>query len=77
MVQKKQFIPPRLCNTAYLSVNLIILIIAIIYFIKVEFKKSIFYLGLVASFLDVIGLTCLNNAMANGPAGPVTAIVSI
>ena len=60
--------------TAYFWVNLIILIAAIVYWQSHIFSRDLFWIGLIGSIINTVGLTCMNTAISCGPMGPVSSI---
>ena len=74
---KHPFNPSTLAFSSYLIVNLIILIGAIIFWADVIFSSYHFWIGLVGSFINTIGIVCIQNAITTGPAGPASAIAAL
>ena len=70
------FDPTTLTFSTLISVNLLIVIVAIPYWVKHGFVQKFFWLGFVGNFVDSVGLVAITEAFACGPAGPVAAIVS-
>jgi drug/metabolite transporter (DMT)-like permease len=66
-----------LAFTCYLVVNVVVLIIAIPYWSSYGFSKYLFWMGLVGSIVNTLGIVCIQNAMSRGPGGPVSAIASV
>lgn len=60
----------------YLTVNFILLLFSPLYF-RIHFNAYLYVLGFTASIFNTAGLTLVNKAIANGPMGPVTAIVAV
>lgn len=73
---KVGFNPSRLSFNIYFLVNLVIMIIAIIYWQNYPFNKQLFYLGLGGSIINTCGIVCIQNALSNGPAGPISALAA-
>ena len=55
-------------------INLIILIVAIPYWITNGLNQSQFWIGLIGSIISAIGLAALMKAISCGPVGPVLAV---
>ena len=62
--------------TGILLTNIIILIVALIYWSQHEFSTYLFLVGTVGAIINSVGITCVNTAIAKGPMGPVSAIVA-
>lgn len=62
--------------SVYLSVNVIVLIFAIIYWTRFVFSQYHFWLGIVGSLIDTAALNLFSIAMDRGPMGPASAIAS-
>ena len=62
--------------SSYLVVNLIIVIVAIVYWVKVEFDTYLFIVGMIGSIINTLGITSIQNALSCGPAGPVSALAA-
>lgn len=62
---------------AYLVVNALVLLVAVPYWSLVEFDLRMFWIGLVGSVLNTLGIVCIQNALSCGPAGPTSAIVAL
>ena len=75
--EKIGFDATNITFTAYLLVNIFLLIFAIPYWTIVNFDKKLFWIGLFGSVINVLGLVCIQNALAKGPAGPVSAIAAV
>ena len=67
----------RIISSAYLIVNGLILMIAIPYWYYTEFHTDLFWIGFIAAISDQIGMLCVSNALTLGPAGVISAIVSM
>lgn len=63
-----------LSMSAIFAVNLIVLIFAIVFWSTHQFSIDLFWIGLVGSIINTIGLTCINTAISCGPLGPVSSI---
>ena len=74
---KYPFDPSTLSFGAYLITNLIILIGAIVFWVDVIFSSKLFWIGLIGSFINTIGIVCIQNAITTGPAGPASAIAAL
>ena len=53
------------------------IICAIPYWTLVSFSPRLFIIGLIGGLINTGGLVCVQNGLAVGPAGPVSAIVAI
>ena len=62
--------------SSYLVVNILVLIFAIIWWQYSSFSAYLFWLGLLGSIINTIGLSLINTAISCGPMGPVAAIGS-
>lgn len=62
--------------TVYFLVNVVILILAIVYWVRVRFDKDMFWLGIVASMVDTVAINCLSVALDKGPMGPASALAN-
>ena len=63
--------------TSYFIVNVIVMIVAIPYWSMYGFSQYLFWLGLVGSIINTLGIVCIQNALSLGPAGPVSAIAAV
>ena len=63
--------------TSYFIVNVIVMIVAIPYWSMYGFSQYLFWLGLVGSIINTLGIVCIQNALSLGPAGPVSAIPAV
>lgn len=64
-----------LSMTSILLVNILILISAlVIWQLEGNFQKDLFFLGMIASIVNTIGLGSLYTAVGCGPMGPVSSI---
>lgn len=63
--------------SAYLIVNFIVLIFAIPYWCLISFSQYLFWVGAIGSIINTIGIVCIQNALATGPAGPASALAAI
>ena len=70
------FNPSRLSFNVYLVVNIIVLIFAIPYWQSTSIDMHLFWLGLVGSIINTLGIVCIQNALSNGPAGPISALAA-
>jgi len=75
--EKNPFNASNLSFSSYLIVNILMMICAIPYWILVSFSLRLFVIGLIGGLINTCGLVCVQNAMAVGPAGPVSAVVAI
>ncbi len=62
---------------AFSLINLVILIAAIVFWATVEFDAKLFVIGLIGSIINTIGIVCAVNAIATGPAGPASALITV
>ena len=68
----------RVTMNTFFSFNLILTIVAVPYWMKVEFHWDLLLIGVAGGMSACVAVVCLNVAfITNGPAGPVTAISSI
>jgi drug/metabolite transporter (DMT)-like permease len=68
----------QLTFSSYLCVNLVILVVAIVYWnVSGKFQKNLFYYGFVSGSFDAFGSMMLLKAIGSGPAGPVCSIVAL
>ena len=74
--EKVGFNPTKISFSSYVYVNLALLFVAVPYWLKVHFSPWLFCIGFIGSVINVIGLVCLQNALSQGPAGPVSAITA-
>ena len=72
-----KFEATSLAFSAYLIVNLIVLIVAIWFWSAYIFSSYLFWVGLVGSFINTLGMVCMTNAITKGPAGPASAIAGL
>ena len=70
------FDPSTLSMSSIISVNFIILVIAIAYWVQYGFILKYFWIGSIGMFIDSYGLSACTEAFACGPPGSVAAIVS-
>eukprot|EP00356_Strombidium_inclinatum_P000909 CAMPEP_0170512328 /NCGR_PEP_ID=MMETSP0208-20121228/66789_1 /TAXON_ID=197538 /ORGANISM="Strombidium inclinatum, Strain S3" /LENGTH=203 /DNA_ID=CAMNT_0010795947 /DNA_START=362 /DNA_END=970 /DNA_ORIENTATION=+ len=73
---KMKFDPSTLSFSAYFSVNILILIAAVWYWVKIEFDMYLFIVGLIGSIINTLGIASIQNAIACGPAGPASALAA-
>lgn len=66
----------RLSFNVYFAVNLLIMIYAIIYWQNNPFNSYLFWMGLVGSIINTLGIVCIQNALSRGPAGPISALAA-
>lgn len=71
------FDPSTLSFSAYFGVNTLILIFALIYWNTVTFSEYLFWLGMIGSIINTIGIVFMQNAVATGPAGPASALAAM
>lgn len=71
------FDPSFISNSAVFSVNVIILVVAIFYWSGAHFQYKLFICGFVGSVFDTLGKVTSLNALAYGPGGPSTALVTL
>ena len=71
------FNPTFISNSAVFSVNCVILITAIVYWSGAKFQYELFIYGFVGSIFDTLGKVTSLNALAYGPGGPSTALVTL
>ena len=62
--------------SVYLFTNVIVLVFALIYWIKFEFSQYLFLIGIVGSLIDTFALNMFSIALDRGPMGPASAIAS-
>lgn len=74
---KMKFNPSTISFSAYLLVNIIVLLCAIPYWQAIPFSQYLFWIGLVGSVINTLGIVCIQNALSLGPAGPVSAIAAV
>ena len=74
---KVGFHPSTLSFSAYFIVNMLILIFALIYWTMYDFSHYLFWLGMVGSIINTVGIVCMGNAVAFGPAGPASALAAV
>lgn len=63
--------------SAYLAINVIVIIAAIPYWLYFGFSQYLFWMGLLGSFFSTLAIVSFQNAISIGPAGPVAAIVAL
>lgn len=63
--------------TSYIVVNIIVLIPAIPYWVLVDFDATLFWIGVVGSIINTLGLVAVQNALSTGPSGPVSALCTV
>lgn len=73
-VHQEGFNPSTTSFSSYLVVNIIVIVFAIPYWCLVEFSPYLFWVGFFGALINTLGLTCVQNAVSCGPAGPVAAI---
>jgi drug/metabolite transporter (DMT)-like permease len=73
----KLFEPSNIAFSAYIVVNIVILIAAIPYWVLVHFSLKLYLLGLVGAIVNTLGLTAVQIALSCGPAGPVSALTTV
>lgn len=71
------FNPSTLSFSSYFGVNSLILIFALFYWNTVAFSHYLFWLGMVGSIINTFGIVFMQNAVANGPAGPASALAAV
>ena len=71
------FVGSDVVNTSIIIVNTIILIVAIIYWVKSGFVQKLFWIGFAGSIFDSIGKVCSLTALEYGPGGVSTVICSL
>lgn len=82
MFSKKVFSPSvgfdasNLSFMSYGIVNVIVLAFAIPYWVNKDFNNYLFWVGAAGSIINTLGLVCIQNALAIGPAGPISAIAA-
>ena len=76
MVRKK-FNSTNLSFNGQLFVNLIILICAVVYWIRVEFSWYLFVIGIFSGSLESVGKVSITTAVVIGRAGPASALASL
>jgi drug/metabolite transporter (DMT)-like permease len=77
---KVGFDPIIMSFASYVVSNIIILIIAVIYWNldgSIPFDQKIFWLGFISSSFHTLGSACISKAYAMGPTGPVAAVTCI
>lgn len=60
--------------TSIAVVNVLVVIFAIVFWQFHHFSPNLYWIGLVGSIVNTIGLTCMNTAISCGPMGPVASI---
>lgn len=71
------FNPTILAFSSYLSVNLLVMIVALFYWHTYQnFSTYLFWWGLIGCVINTLGLVCFTNAMSCGPCGPIAAIAA-
>jgi len=75
--EKVGFNPSRISFSAYLIVNILVLLFAIPYWVKVEFSAYLFWVGFAGSIINTLGIVSIQNALSCGPAGPISAIAAV
>ena len=63
--------------STYLFSNIVVLAVALPYWTYNKFSVYCFWTGFIASVLDTVGMVSMTKAYANGPTGPIGAILSI
>ena len=62
--------------SVYFSVNILVLIFAVLYWVNYSFNHKLFWLGIFGSLIDTIALNLFSISMDIGPMGPASAIAS-
>lgn len=75
--EKVGFNPSRISFSAYLLVNLIVLVFAIPYWVKIEYSSYLFWVGFAGSIINTLGIVSIQIALSCGPAGPISAIAAV
>lgn len=58
-------------------VNICVMIVSIFYFVNVgTFDIECFWIGMIGSFVDTLGIVCITRAFTCGPAGLIAAITT-
>lgn len=71
------FNPSTMSFSSYFIVNVLIVIFAIAYWMMVDFSEYLFWLGMVGSIINTVGIVFMQNAVACGPAGPAAALGAV
>jgi drug/metabolite transporter (DMT)-like permease len=56
---KVGFNPSTISFSAYFVVNIIVLIVAIPYWVQVDFSQSLFWIGFIGSVINTLGIVCI------------------
>lgn len=74
-----QFEVYTLTFTSSMLGNGIIQIVAVSWYWQyvAEFDRNLFLIGMLTSMMDVLGMSFINDALSNGPCGPVQAYVML
>jgi len=71
------FNPTMISISAVFVVNVILLIVAVVYWNTVHFIPRLFFVGFVGSIFDTLGKVTSLTALNYGPGGPSTALCSL
>jgi hypothetical protein len=68
------FDPSNIASNSIFFTSVIVIIVALPYWVNEHFDQKIFWIGFIGSIFDTIGKIVSQTALSYGPAGPCTAL---